>query len=175
MSPRFRTAVAVFAATLFSAALFAPPASQAQAVASIRRVQVLHGGAQTEIEIESTAPIVPQTNELTGPYRLLVDFVKATPSAALRGQAVNRAEVKDLRVLITPVLELRIGLSIRSDKCRRGHSEHIQRELLIVHQLGARNIHELDAHTHEADVINVRGYVWSRAGEAHPCRKRPRR
>jgi len=98
MSPRFRTAVAVFAATLFSAALFAPPASQAQAVASIRRVQVLHGGAQTEIEIESTAPIVPQTNELTGPYRLLVDFVKATPSAALRGQAVNRAEVKDLRV-----------------------------------------------------------------------------
>jgi AMIN domain len=98
MSPCFRTAVAALAAAFFAAALLAAPASQAQAVASIRRVQVLHGGAQTEIEIESTAPIVPQTNELTGPYRLLVDFVKATPGAGLRGQAVNRGEVKDLRV-----------------------------------------------------------------------------
>lgn len=93
MSPCFKTAAAVLAA-----GLLAVPASQSQAIASIRRVQVLRAGAQTEIEIESTAPVIPQTNELTGPYRLLVDFVKAKPGADLRGQAVNRAEVKDLRV-----------------------------------------------------------------------------
>jgi hypothetical protein len=73
-------------------------AAQAQTIPSIRRVQVLRGGNQVEIEIESSAPIVPQTNELGGPDRLLVDFVNARPGAELRGAPVNRPEVKDLRV-----------------------------------------------------------------------------
>jgi AMIN domain len=73
-------------------------AAQAQTIPSIRRVQVLRGGNQVEIEIESSAPIVPQTNELGGPNRLLVDFVNAKPGAELRGAPVNRPEVKDLRV-----------------------------------------------------------------------------
>jgi AMIN domain len=75
-----------------------PVKVRAQAVPSIRQVQVLRGGTQVEIEIESSAPIVPQTNELGGPDRLLVDFVNAKPGAQLRNQLVNRAEVKDVRV-----------------------------------------------------------------------------
>jgi hypothetical protein len=73
-------------------------AGQVPAVPSIRRVQVLPTRNQVEIEIEASDRIVPQTNLLTGPDRLVVDFVNAAPSAQLRGQAVNREEVKSLRV-----------------------------------------------------------------------------
>jgi AMIN domain len=73
-------------------------AGQVQAVPSIRRVQVLPARNQVEIEIEASDRIVPQTNVLTGPDRLVVDFVNAAPGAQLRGRAVNREEVKSLRV-----------------------------------------------------------------------------
>jgi hypothetical protein len=76
----------------------APVAGQIPSVPSIRRVQVLPARNQVEIEIEASDRIVPQTNVLTGPDRLVVDFVNASPGAQLRGQAVNREEVKSLRV-----------------------------------------------------------------------------
>jgi hypothetical protein len=76
----------------------APVAGQASAVPSIRRVQVLPTRNQVEIEIEASVRIVPQINVLTGPDRLVVDFVNAAPSAQLRGQTVNREGVKSLRV-----------------------------------------------------------------------------
>jgi hypothetical protein len=65
---------------------------------SIRRVQVLRTRGQVEIEIEASDRVVPHINVLTGPDRLVVDFVNAVPGAQLRGQAVNREEVKGLRV-----------------------------------------------------------------------------
>jgi hypothetical protein len=87
-------------ACMFSAAIwiFAPAFTQAQALPSIRRVQVLGSSGQVEIEIETSEHIVPQTNLLTGPDRLVVDFVNARPSAQLRNLSVNRAEVKNLRI-----------------------------------------------------------------------------
>jgi hypothetical protein len=76
-----------------------PAACQTKAAApSIRRVQVLRGGGQVEIEIESSDRMVPQANLLTGPDRLVVDFVGALPSAQLRNLTVNRGDVKSLRV-----------------------------------------------------------------------------
>ncbi|MGO8794956.1 MAG: AMIN domain-containing protein [Candidatus Sulfotelmatobacter sp.] len=86
---------AAAALPLLAAMTLAP---QAQSVPSIRRVQVLHTRGQVEIEVEASDRIVPQTNVLTGPDRLVVDFVGAVPSAQLHGQAVNRSEVKNLRV-----------------------------------------------------------------------------
>ena len=84
---------------VFAAACFPVPAAcQAKAVPSIRRVQVLRGHGQVEIEIEASDRMVPQTNMLTGPDRLVVDFVGAVPSAQLRNQTVSRGEVKGLRV-----------------------------------------------------------------------------
>lgn len=96
MDPSLR-AVAVL---LLGAAvcLPAPVAGQASAVPSIRRVQVLPTRNQVEIEIEASVRIVPQINVLTGPDRLVVDFVNAAPGAQLRGQTVNREGVKSLRV-----------------------------------------------------------------------------
>jgi hypothetical protein len=87
------------ATLLVLAASFAAPALiHAQGAPSIQRVQVLRGAGQVEIEIEASARIVPHANVISGPDRLIVDFVNATPSAQLRNQAVNRKEVKSLRV-----------------------------------------------------------------------------
>lgn len=91
-----KRSLSVAAGVLLSSALSLPAA--AQAVPSIRRVQVLRTHGQVEIEIEASDRIVPHTNVLTGPDRLIVDFVNATPGAQLRNQTVNREEVKGLRV-----------------------------------------------------------------------------
>src|SRR5882757_3084272 len=88
---------AVAALPFLAAVCFLAPLN-AQSVPSIRRVQVLHSASQVEIEIEASERIVPQANLLTGPDRLVVDFVNARPSAQLRNLLVNRAEVKNVRV-----------------------------------------------------------------------------
>lgn len=100
MFPISRNAAAFFRSAFLAAALLAvvPCALGGDPLPLIRHVQVLHSGSQVEIEIESSTPIVPQTNELGSPDRLLVDFVNATPGAELRGFKVNRTEVKGLRV-----------------------------------------------------------------------------
>jgi hypothetical protein len=58
----------------------------------------MRSAGQVEIEIEASDRIVPRTNVLTGPDRLVIDFVNALPSATLRNQTVNRGAVKSLRV-----------------------------------------------------------------------------
>jgi hypothetical protein len=96
MNRSLRVAFALLAS---SAACFTVPAGcQAQAVPSVRRVQVLGGQGHVEIEIEASDRIVPHINVLTGPDRLVVDFVNAVPGARLRNQTVSRGEVKSLRV-----------------------------------------------------------------------------
>lgn len=93
-SLRVAAGLLVWAAVCFPA----PARCQGKTVPSVRRVQVLRGQGQVEIEIESSDRIVPHVNVLTGPDRLVVDFVGAVPGAQLRNQAVNRGEVKSLRV-----------------------------------------------------------------------------
>ena len=73
-------------------------AGQVQGVSSVRRVQVLGNRNPVEIEIESSDRLVPQTQVLTGPDRLVVDFANAVPGTQLRNQSVNRGEVKSVRV-----------------------------------------------------------------------------
>src|ERR1700732_4888455 len=71
----------------------------AQTGSSVRRVHVLpSGNGAVEIEIEASDRLVPQTQVLTGPDRLVVDFPNAVPGAGLRNQSVNRGDVKDVRI-----------------------------------------------------------------------------
>lgn len=65
---------------------------------SIRSVKVLGGKNTVEIEVETSDRIVPQTQVLSGPDRLVVDFPNAIPSRDVRSQSVDRGEVKDVRV-----------------------------------------------------------------------------
>jgi hypothetical protein len=65
---------------------------------SVRHVKVLDSKDAVEIEVEASDRIVPQTQILTGPDRLVVDFPNAVPGNQLRSQSVNRGAVKDVRV-----------------------------------------------------------------------------
>ena len=76
--------------------LFVVPSLRAQT--SVRTVKVLGAKDAVEIEVEASDRIVPQTQVLTGPDRLVVDFPNAVPSSQLRSQSVDRGEVKDVRV-----------------------------------------------------------------------------
>jgi antitoxin (DNA-binding transcriptional repressor) of toxin-antitoxin stability system len=75
--------------------LFLPSVAQN---ASVRRVQVLNSKGAVEIEIEASDRVIPQTQVLTGPDRLVVDFPNATPGAQLRSHSVDRGEIKSVRV-----------------------------------------------------------------------------
>ena len=79
-------------------ALFFAADAQLQAQTSVRHVQVLSGKDAVEIEVEASDRIVPETQVLTGPDRLVVDFPNAVPSSGARSQSVDRGEVKDVRV-----------------------------------------------------------------------------
>jgi hypothetical protein len=65
---------------------------------SVRSVKVLGSKDTVEIEVEASERIVPQTQLLTGPDRLVVDFPNAVPSNDVRSQSVDRGQVKDVRV-----------------------------------------------------------------------------
>jgi hypothetical protein len=93
-SARAAAGVLVWAAILASAAL----PGRAQNVPTVRRVQVLGNRNPLEIEIEGSAPLVPEAQILTGPDRLVVDFANAVPAAQLHKQTLNRADVKSVRV-----------------------------------------------------------------------------
>jgi hypothetical protein len=85
------------AARLLITALCSSAMVYAHAQSSIRNLKVLGGKGSVEIEVEASDKLVPQTQILTSPDRLVIDFPNATPGIALRNQSVNLGEVKDLR------------------------------------------------------------------------------
>lgn len=72
--------------------------AHAKEVPTVRHVDVLSSGSHLEIEITTSEPLTPQTQIITGPDRLIVDFPGALPDARLHNLAVNRGEVKGVRV-----------------------------------------------------------------------------
>jgi len=97
MRPSLRACASRLTLAGFFVLLFAGNV-ELQAQTSVRRVQVLGGKDAVEIEVEASDRIVPQTQVLTGPDRLVVDFPNATPGSGLRSQSVFRGQVKDIRV-----------------------------------------------------------------------------
>lgn len=73
-------------------------ASMLAAQTSVRDVKVLGSKDAVEIEVEASDRIVPQTQVLSRPDRLVIDFPNAVPGSQLRSQSVDRGEVKDLRI-----------------------------------------------------------------------------
>jgi AMIN domain len=66
--------------------------------ASVRSVKVLGSKDVVEVEVEASDRIIPETQVLTGPDRLVIDFPNSRPSDQARSQSVDRGEVKDIRV-----------------------------------------------------------------------------
>lgn len=65
---------------------------------SVRSLKVLGNKDVVEVEVEASDRIVPQTQVLTGPDRLVVDFPNSRPTNDLRNQSVDRGDVKDVRI-----------------------------------------------------------------------------
>ncbi len=87
-------------AALAAFGLIASAAAQAAGVptATIRRVDVLNRGQNFEMEIQASDPILPQTQVITGPDRLIVDFPHALPGRSLHPLIVSAGAIKGIRM-----------------------------------------------------------------------------
>jgi len=88
------------AAALSSAQKSAPISAQTSAPtgARVEHVVVRGTGAAMEVEIQTSgAPVAPDTQAITGPDRIVVDFPGALPAAELRGLKVNLGALKGVR------------------------------------------------------------------------------
>lgn len=65
---------------------------------SVRRVALLGGGKQVELEIAVSQPATPVARVVAGPDRVVFDFANFVPAKELRNLAVRRAGVKGVRV-----------------------------------------------------------------------------
>src|ERR1700675_757677 len=80
--------------------LSAPISAQTSAPASARveHVVVRGTGAAMEVEIQTSgAPVAPDTQAITGPDRIVVDFPGALPATELRALKVNLGALKGVR------------------------------------------------------------------------------
>ena len=77
---------------------FAQPSAPAQASARVQHVVVRGSGDAMEVEIQTSgSPVAPDTQIITGPDRIIVDFPGALPDAELRALKVNRGALKGVR------------------------------------------------------------------------------
>jgi hypothetical protein len=86
--------ISILTATSLSPLLSTPSHAQG---AQIQRVAVLKSGSATKIEIDTSKRLLPLTQVLTDPDRLVIDFPDARPGPLLRALSVNRGQVKSVR------------------------------------------------------------------------------
>ncbi len=83
-------------ATLLSARAFTQ--NSAPIPARVQHVVVRANGNAMEVEIQTSGvPVAPDTQSITGPDRIVVDFPGALPAADLRALKVNRGALKAVR------------------------------------------------------------------------------
>jgi len=75
-----------------------PLCAESAAPATVQRVALLGAGNTIELEISTSQAVKPQVQLVASPDRLVLDFPNASPGALLRNLAVNRGEVKAVRV-----------------------------------------------------------------------------
>jgi hypothetical protein len=63
----------------------------------VQHVAVLGNGPWIEIEIQASGKVAPQSQMITGPDRIVVDFPGALPAVELRSLNVNRGALKAIR------------------------------------------------------------------------------
>jgi len=69
-------------------------------VSSVRKVSLLQGTQDTELEIATDDLITPNVQVITGPDRLVIDFPNATPASTLRNLTIGSGEVNGVRVAL---------------------------------------------------------------------------
>jgi AMIN domain len=74
-----------------------PASAQAAHVTAVRGIAVV-SQEPLQLQIQTSPAVVPQTQMISGPDRLVIDIPNTVPGATLRGIAVKRGEVKGVRV-----------------------------------------------------------------------------
>lgn len=76
-----------------------PAMAVAQAAAGARVQQVIVHGSDgaMEVEIQTSGTVAPETQAISGPDRIVVDFPGAIPAAELRALKINRGALKSVR------------------------------------------------------------------------------
>jgi len=77
--------------------LLAPAIAQTAHQASVRRISVLNENP-IRLKIDTSEVVVPQVQIVSGPERLVIDIPNSTPGLGLHSIAMNRGEVKGVRV-----------------------------------------------------------------------------
>src|ERR1700724_541943 len=99
--PRWSYVGALLAAAALSSAQKSAPISastSAPASARVEHVVVRGTSAAMEVEIQTSgAPVAPDTQTITGPDRIVVDFPGALPAAGLRALKVDLGALKGVR------------------------------------------------------------------------------
>ena len=83
---------------LAAAALSSAPPQAAAQTAQVQRVSLLKAGGGTQIEIQTSRRVIPLTQVLSDPDRLVIDFSDAVASPQIHTINVNNAVVKQVRV-----------------------------------------------------------------------------
>jgi AMIN domain len=95
--PRWSYVGVLLAAAALSPAQKSAPISAPNS-ARVEHVVVRGTGAAMEVEIQTSgAPVAPDTQAITGPDRIVVDFPGALPAAELRALKVNLGALKGVR------------------------------------------------------------------------------
>src|ERR1700675_376153 len=88
----------VWISFLGSAFVLSLTPKMAAQTAQIRHVRAVKSGDSTQIEIETSQRVLPLTEVVTDPDRLVIDFADAVPGPQLRAVTVNNGAVKGVRV-----------------------------------------------------------------------------
>jgi hypothetical protein len=83
-----------------ASAFCGPAVAQAgeRPAARVRTVTVSGGSNSIEAEIVTSQPVAVRSQVTTSPDRLILDFPNALPGSGLRNQAIDRGQVKGIRV-----------------------------------------------------------------------------
>ena len=77
------------AGSLLGISAFTMAQSSKPSVATVRRVDVRHPGTDFELQIETSQPVTPQSQVITGPDRLVIDFPNSVLGPALHAIAAR--------------------------------------------------------------------------------------
>lgn len=87
----------VWISFLGSALVLSLSAKAGAQTAEIRHIGAVKSGGSTQIEIETSKRVMPLTQVVTDPDRLVIDFSGAVPGPQLRALKVNNGAVKGVR------------------------------------------------------------------------------
>src|SRR6266481_1818504 len=86
---------------ILAASLAALPIGALAQNAQVQHIAVTHSGNTVEIHIETSKRLLPLTEVVTDPDRLVIDFPDAVPGPQLHTVNVNQGEVKSIRAALT--------------------------------------------------------------------------